>query len=650
MKVNPLRYLALGVLFLCALAFQAAISVEALKSIWSEAHHFQSSVLPSWALLFNLHVVTPVACLLLGFYVASVRIWDPKAWLLLAVLVTFSVVSDGSNRIDEVMAWRTPLKHFALAYRSAVILAWPVCMLLFAIYFPERAQFDRRHSALKWAVLTPALGIYLLTLFIRISVNEGGVAAALVQPIESAAGQIRVAMLYLLLGLFLIILLTKLITSRDFDDRRRLRILFIGLAISFVPAVIVDNVLRLMFRMRDIPWWVAVPAFSVLALFPITLAYVTVVQRALDVRVILREGLQYAMARRGLILVQVIDSVIVVLLIALLSGHMTFQQRVALTACGIGIIFLIGAGMRRLAIRVDRRFFREAYNAEQILARFSESVSSLVELRPLLTTVAARIAEALHISEIAVFLREQNSFRLAFALGYSQPPEAVFSNESPTVGEMRRAKQALPVYLEDPRSWVARIGRQEQGELSRLGTQLLLPLAHREKLLGFLSLGPRSAEAPYSPRDVDLLQSVAQQTALAVENSRLTSTIAAETAEREVIQRELAIAREVQQRLLPQTSPTIAGLDCYGRCRPAREVGGDYYDFLELSNGALGVAIGDVSGKGIPASLLMASLQASLRGQTLSGCDSLEKLMANVNQLVYAASPTNRYATFSMRN
>ena len=77
--------------------------------------------------------------------------------------------------------------------------------------------------------------------------------------------------------------------------------------------------------------------------------------------------------------------------------------------------------------------------------------------------------------------------------------------------------------------------------------------------------------------------------------------------------------------------------------RRAREVGGDYYDFLEFPNGALGVAIGDVSGKGIPAPLLMASLQASLRAQTLSGCDSLERLMGNVNQLVYAGCVSLHY-------
>jgi sigma-B regulation protein RsbU (phosphoserine phosphatase) len=87
-------------------------------------------------------------------------------------------------------------------------------------------------------------------------------------------------------------------------------------------------------------------------------------------------------------------------------------------------------------------------------------------------------------------------------------------------------------------------------------------------------------------------------------------------------------------------------VDCWGYCRPARGVGGDYYDFIELPDGRLGVAIGDVSGKGIAAALLMASLQASLRGQTMAGIGDLATLMLNVNKLVYDASQSNRYATF----
>src|SRR5262249_788340 len=92
--------------------------------------------------------------------------------------------------------------------------------------------------------------------------------------------------------------------------------------------------------------------------------------------------------------------------------------------------------------------------------------------------------------------------------------------------------------------------------------------------------------------------------------------------------------------------PQIPGLDYAGFCRPASRVGGDYYDFVSLPDGKLGIAIGDISGKGIPAALLMASLRAFLRAQTIQGPTDLGNLMANLNTLVYESSPSNRYATF----
>lgn len=90
----------------------------------------------------------------------------------------------------------------------------------------------------------------------------------------------------------------------------------------------------------------------------------------------------------------------------------------------------------------------------------------------------------------------------------------------------------------------------------------------------------------------------------------------------------------------------MAALTYAGYCRPARGVGGDYYDFLALSGGRLGLAIGDVSGKGVPAALLMASLQASVRGQSQAEAGRVAELMTNINRLVCDATPENRYATF----
>ena len=171
-------------------------------------------------------------------------------------------------------------------------------------------------------------------------------------------------------------------------------------------------------------------------------------------------------------------------------------------------------------------------------------------------------------------------------------------------------------------------------------------MAGRDRLLGFISLGEKRSEEPYSPTDLRLLASVAMQTGLALDNRQLASAVAHEIAQRKLLHREIEIASEVQQRLFPQTSPPVEGLEYSGTCRPARGVGGDYYDFLELPDGGLGVAIGDVSGKGIPAALLMASLQASLRGQIIRGGQNLAELVASVNRLICDASSPNRYATF----
>ncbi len=136
----------------------------------------------------------------------------------------------------------------------------------------------------------------------------------------------------------------------------------------------------------------------------------------------------------------------------------------------------------------------------------------------------------------------------------------------------------------------------------------------------------------------------AAQTALAQEVARLTTAIGREMAQRERLNRELEIARELQEHLFPQRLPPVPGLDYCGQYRPAREVGGDYYDFVELPGGRLGIAVGDVSGKGVGAALMVASLEASLRALASVVQDPAD-LMGRVNTFVCQASASNRYAT-----
>jgi sigma-B regulation protein RsbU (phosphoserine phosphatase) len=161
-----------------------------------------------------------------------------------------------------------------------------------------------------------------------------------------------------------------------------------------------------------------------------------------------------------------------------------------------------------------------------------------------------------------------------------------------------------------------------------------------------MALGPKRSEAAYTKADLHMLQTVATQTGLAIEIAELAHSLASEATLRERVNREIEIASEVQERLFPQQMPALPGATVAGACRPALGVGGDYYDVFELTDGRTGVAIGDVSGKGIAAALLMASLRASLRGVTLDNPRDFANLMDKVNRLVYEASASNRYATF----
>jgi sigma-B regulation protein RsbU (phosphoserine phosphatase) len=197
--------------------------------------------------------------------------------------------------------------------------------------------------------------------------------------------------------------------------------------------------------------------------------------------------------------------------------------------------------------------------------------------------------------------------------------------------------------------FLGRISSPADGRLRQLVANALRNPRDRERLAPHLIAWQEIETDDFTRRAIagalgGLDAKSAAQTTLALEVARLTTAIGREMAERERLSRELEIAREVQEHLFPQRFPSVAGLDYCGRCCPAQQVGGDYYDFLELPQGRLGIAIGDVSGKGIGAALMMANLEASLRGQASGGHD-LAELMNRVNSLVYEASSANRYAS-----
>jgi serine phosphatase RsbU (regulator of sigma subunit) len=179
-----------------------------------------------------------------------------------------------------------------------------------------------------------------------------------------------------------------------------------------------------------------------------------------------------------------------------------------------------------------------------------------------------------------------------------------------------------------------------------LDPECLVPILGRnDDLTGLLVLGQRLSEQPYSREDKHLLDAVAMQAGIALDNISLAEMMAERMEADRRVAREMEIAREVQSRLFPQVTPMLESFEYTGACIQARVVGGDYYDFLDLAPGRLGIVLADISGKGIAGALLMANLQANLRSQYAVALEDLSRLLRSVNRVFYENTPSDRYAT-----
>jgi serine phosphatase RsbU (regulator of sigma subunit) len=181
-------------------------------------------------------------------------------------------------------------------------------------------------------------------------------------------------------------------------------------------------------------------------------------------------------------------------------------------------------------------------------------------------------------------------------------------------------------------------------QMREAGIKLLVPLVSQGELIGLLNLGPRLSQQEYSADDRKLLSDLATQTAPAVRVAQLVRQQQQEAKERERIEQELKVARLIQQTLLPKALPEIPGYEVAAYYQPAREVGGDFYDFLTLDDGRLGLVVGDVTDKGVPAALVMATTRTMLRAAAQRLLTPGEVLQ-RVNDVLVQDIPPNMFVT-----
>lgn len=574
----------------------------------------------------------PVIFLVVGLAVLFLRLKDPNAWrlaLLFAALISVSNVPGG-------YALAQPgFRAFLLGYRSIFTGMTGPFFLLFFCLFPARSPLDKKQPWLKWTALAIGLGIGIF------GMGQGDLQ--LPPFLASALGPERsqnliLAFVYGTIVIGFINLAWNAAAAESTQVKRRLRVIVWGAFVGLTPAVVANAAANIFHY--HIPFWQDVLDIALLCLFPLSFAYAVVKHRVMEIPVLLRRSARYVLVKRGFGFLLLLLAVTVNVLLGIgLSRIFRMQPALAMSiggGFGIALAWLSASGVREATQRIDRAFFREAYDARMILQDLAQKVRKVAGKEELLTLVEGQLDLALHPTSLAGYLRGADG-ALRPSMKESQFP--ILLTQSAGLREAQLIGEPIDVASQGDLNQIA-------PELAELHPECLVPVLSRTgELQGLIVLGVKRSEEPYSSEDKQLLGSIAGQMGVALESISLAEEMAKRLEADHRAEQEMEIARAVQNKLLPQQLPPLATLDYAGACIQARAVGGDYYDFLDLGPGRVGFVLADIAGKGISGALLMANLQASLRSMYGAAHKDLAQLLCQVNHLFFKNTESSHYAT-----
>ena len=599
---------------------------------------------PSRVAAVRVMLVYPILFLVVGLAVLFLKVEDRNAWLLAVFFAGFIALPD----LPPGMYPRT-LRGFFMTYHVVLAGLAPAALYGFLAVFPAPSPLERRAPWLKWFFLSGA-GISIVAgLWTIVTANTywtiwlpleyGG--PSWVTPSLRFFGSVyglgaeSLAVVSLVLNSF------WAVTP---EAQRKARVIVWGIACGLLPIMVLGMAISISgARFQDAPFWPY--ALCVLALFlvPLSFGYAVVKHRVMEIPLLLRRSARYVLVQRGFVILMLIVAASAIGIFTHVFSrlaHAYTNTGMALSAVfGIVLVWTSAPLVRRGTVRIDRAFFRSAYDSRIILNDLAEKTRTVGDRLQLVNLLKLHVTEALHPKALACYLESGND-RLAAVSGTLPVPLETLAASAPVFVEL--AHRGKPWEVRPSGSTDA----DELAALASLAPECLVPILGRENnLIGLLVLGPRLSEEPYSSEDKHLLGSVASHVGIALENIRLAEKMAERMeADRRTAQ-EMDIARQVQARLFPQKLPPMKTLEYTGGCIQARKVGGDYYDFLELRPGRLALVLADIAGKGVSGALLMANLQANLRSQYAVAVDDLPRLLASVNRLFYESTDDASYAT-----
>lgn len=529
-------------------------------------------------------------------------------------------------------------------------------LLIFSWIFPEDRLKAFKHAILRYLIFVPPLLHFIIMVFysnligvlelVHVTPDQEGISALILGPLSVVTGYLSVfiglvrtyeAGIFGLINTFYIVIAIYFLESgRRYQSSPKIlsqtRAVLWGLRLSLGLYILAfaGSQLRPDIFGREIETALLLVALSVgAAIF----AYATIRYQFLDVQQVFRQSFVYSLTSALLVGAYILT-------VSQSEKFLTpfFGGQAKIVSYGFIILLLlvfqpinnwIDEVIRTMFIhtRTDHRNVLERFS-RQVISQFNpEKLRTIIEETLKTTLLVDRVYFVLfddEVNEYAVLPSQEYAGRIVLDR-QDLMLRGINLLDTPTF------MHSLTDYMED--SPLNEILKERK-------VRLVLPMKDANHLLGFVALTAKAAGYRYSAEDLNLLGVLSNQMVVALTNARLY----VDSLERVRLQEEVNMARNIQLGLLPSQPPPLASAKIAASSTPSRTVGGDFYDFVEIGEDRLGVLIADASGKGMPAALMIAQIQAMIRSEVNNG-NPISTIMQNMNQQMYLSSDSEKYVT-----
>ncbi len=375
-------------------------------------------------------------------------------------------------------------------------------------------------------------------------------------------------------------------------------------------------------------------------LIPLAFGYSIFKYQLMDVSVVIKNTITYGAAT--------VTVALIYFLVIYILGQ-TISQAIGTEYQGFiaGVIFIIFAFVfqstkDKFQDFLTARFYPEQFAYQKVLLKFSNDVSIVVGLENILDSMQETYVNALMINKFGILIRENENGRLKLVRSTGISNKNLEIPNSSILNFINDKSLILKSPVIEQEEFVS-VFPEQASQLTDENIYTIIPMIIKSKVVGLLLFGLKHSGSQFSGKDIELLLATANQSAISIENARLYHS----EAEKIRIENDLNLARKIQQGLLPKCLPAIKKLDISGEMIPAMQVGGDYYDVIPVSDSKLFIVVGDVSGKGLPASLYMTKLQTMVQLSCVDGKNPKE-ILIEVNRRIYASIERNSFITMTL--